>query len=84
MLMRKFNSRSNKDTQGVPAEPSAPPESFARANFSGPPPGGLVGDSPTISTLDLIVNIIRPYSENTQKEALKEMIHRLKKEFNYG
>ena len=32
--MRKFNSRSNKDTQGVPAEPSAPPESFVWANFS--------------------------------------------------
>ena len=84
MLMRKFNSRSNKDTKGVPAEPLAPPESFVWANFSGPPPGGLVGDSPTLSTLDLIVNIIRPYSENTQKEALKEMIHRLQKEFNHG
>ena len=82
--MRKFNSRSNKDTQGVPAEPSAPPESFVRANFSGPPPGGSVGDSPTISTLDLIVKLIQPYSENTQKAALKEMIHRLTKEFTHG
>ena len=82
--MRKFNSLPNQNTNGVPAEPLAPPESFVRANFSGPPPGGSVGDSPTISTLDLIVKLIQPYSENTQKEALKEMIHRLKKEFNHG
>ena len=82
--MRKFNSLPNQNTNGVPAEPLAPPESFVRANFSGPPPGGLVGDSSTFSTLDLIVKLIHPYSENTQKEALKEMIHRLKKEFNHG
>ena len=82
--MRKFNSLPNQNTNGVPVEPLAPPESLARVNFSGPPPGGLDGDSSTISTLDLIVKLIQPYSENTQKEALREMIHRLAKECNHG
>ena len=82
--MRKFNSLPNQNNNGVPAEPLAPPESFVWANFSGPPPGGSVGESSTISTSDLIVKLIQPYSENTQKEAIKEMIHRLTKEFTHG
>ena len=82
--MRKFNSLPNQNTNGVPAEPCAPPESLARVNFSGPLPSGLVGDFPTISISQLFVKSIQPYSKNTQKEALREMINRLQRECNHG
>ena len=63
---------------------SSSPEQLHMASFSSPPSNCSGEESSTLSVYSRIVNTIRPYSENTQKEALKEMINRLQKESDNG
>lgn len=82
ILMKTFDTSSNRK---VPVEPClSSPGQFSQASFDGLPPGCPGEDSPTLSIKQAIVNTIRPYSENTQKEALREMMNRLQRELNHG